>query len=129
MITTTDIANILYIHCRDLGIDIVPMGRVITGELKRERITIHTKGQQSDTYWKRGFVEVNICVPDLGEGEANTIRLGDLERNANILLGDVVGVYEDAHYRYSINQIGIERDTDLRCHYVNVKLLFQVLNV
>lgn len=128
MIVTTDIANILFVECKKLEIQVVPMGQTVTGELKGERITIHTKSQQDGTYWKKGFVEVNICVPDLRSGEANTIRLSEVERQAVSTLGDVVGEHDGSAYRYSISQIGIEKDTDLRCHYVNVKLLFQVLN-
>lgn len=79
MIVTTDIANILYRDCQSFGISIVPHGKKLTGELKSERIVIHAKKQQPETYWKKSFVEVNLCVPDLKEGEANTIRLNELE--------------------------------------------------
>ena len=43
MIVTTDIGNILYRDCKAFGIDIVPDGETLTGELKSERIVIHTK--------------------------------------------------------------------------------------
>ena len=46
MIVTTDIGNILYRDCKAFGIDIVPNGETLTGELKSERIVIHTKKQQ-----------------------------------------------------------------------------------
>ncbi len=80
MIVTTDIGNILYRDCKIFGIDIVPAGETLTGELKSERIVIHTKKQQTGTYWKKSFAEVNLCVPNLSENEANTIRLNELER-------------------------------------------------
>ena len=32
-------------------------------------------------------------------------------------------------YRYSIESIGAEADTALKCHYVNVRILFEVINV
>lgn len=47
MIVTTDIGNILYRDCKIFGIDIVPAGETLTGELKSERIVIHTKKQQT----------------------------------------------------------------------------------
>ena len=129
MIVTTDIANILYRDCQPFGIPIVPHGKKLTGELKSERIVIHAKKQQPGTYWKKSFVEVNLCVPNLKEGEANTIRLNELERMANQKLNDVVGNYDGTNYYYSIESIGIEKDESLKCHYVNVRILFEVLNV
>ena len=129
MIVTTDIGNILYRDCKAFGIDIVPDGETLTGELKSERIVIHTKKQQPGKYWKKSFAEVNLCVPDLKEGEANTIRLNGLERQANNLFDNVVSPYDDTTYCYSIDSIGTEADTALKCHYVNVRILFEVLNV
>lgn len=41
----------------------------------------------------------------------------------------VVGQYDGSWYRYSSETIGIEEDKELCCYYVNVKLLFEVLNV
>ena len=117
MIVTTDIGNILYRDCEAFEIDIVPSGETLVGELKSERIVIHTKKQQPGTYWKKSFAEVNLCVPDLSENEAN--RLFD----------DVVNSYDGTRYRYSIDSIGAEADTALKCHYVNVRILFEVLNV
>ncbi len=129
MIVTTDIANILYRDCQTFGISIVPHGKKLTGELKSERIVIHSKSQQPETYWKKSFVEVNFCVPDLKEGEANTIRLNELEKQAQSILDDVTGRYDGTTYHYSIDTIGTEEDTALKCHYVNVRILFEVLNV
>ena len=129
MITTTDIANILYRDCKTFGIEIVPHGKKLTGELKSERIVIHAKKQQPGTYWKKSFVEVNFCVPDLKEGEANTIRLNELEKQAQSILDDVTGRYDGTTYHYSIDTIGTEEDTALKCHYVNVRILFEILNV
>ena len=129
MIVTTDIGNILYRDCKAFGIYIVPAGEALTGELKSERIVIHTKKQQPGTYWKKSFAEVNLCVPDLSENEANSIRLNELEREAVKFFDDEVSTYDGTTYRYSIESIGAEADTALKCHYVNVRILFEVLNV
>ena len=67
--------------------------------------------------------------PNLSENEANTIRLNELERQANKLFDDEVSIYDGTTYRYSIESIGTEADTALKCHYVNVRILFEVLNV
>ena len=40
MIASTDIANILYRDCKVFGIEIVPFGETLTGELKGERRTL-----------------------------------------------------------------------------------------
>ena len=129
MIVTTDIANILSRDCQPFGIGIVPHGKKLTGAMKSERIVIHAKKQQPGTYWKKSFVEVNLCVPDLKEGEANSIRLNELEKQAQSILDDVTGRYDGTTYHYSIESIGTEEDTALKCHYVNVRILFEVLNV
>ena len=120
MIVSSDIANILYRDCKIFGIQIVPDGETLTGEITAERIVIHAKTQTPGTYWKKGFVEVNLCVPDLSENSANSIRLGEIERQVQNVLDDVVGSYDGTTYRYGISSIGRETDTDLKCHYVNV---------
>lgn len=129
MIVTTDIANILYLDCQTFGIDIVPHGKKLEDELKSEKIVIHAKKQQPGTYWKKSFVEVNFCVPDLKKGEANSIRLNEFEKQAQELFDGVTGHYDGMTYHYSIESIGTEEDTALKCHYVNVRILFEVLNV
>ena len=130
MIVTTDIANILYKDCKAFGIEVYQAGNIPDEhkELSSERVIIRTKSQSPETYWKKGFVEVNLCVPDM-DGKANLIRLQELERKAQEVLDDVVGEFDGSSYYYSIDQIGTEADTALKCHYVNVRLLFQVLNV
>ena len=128
MIVTTDIANILYRDCKTFGIAIVPFGKTLTGFLTGERITIHVRKPETEKYWEKCFVEVNICVLDLREGEANTIRLNELERIAKgKFKEDTIDVYDGTTYRYSGNTSILE-DTALKCHYVNTKLLFEILN-
>jgi len=128
MIVSSDIANIIYRDCEAFGIDIIPDGETLTGEITAEKIVIHAKNQQPGTYWKKDFVEVNLCVPNLSDTSANSIRLGELERQAQSILDDVVSSYDGTTYCYGISSIGREADTALKCHYVNVKLLFEVLN-
>lgn len=130
MIVTTDIANILYKDCKAFGMEVYQSGNIPDEdkELSSERIIIIAKSQSPEAIWKKGFVEVNLCVPDM-DGKANLIRLQELERKAQEVLDDVVGEFDGSSYYYSIDQIGTEADTALKCHYVNVRLLFQVLNV
>ena len=129
MIVTTDIADILYRDCKAFGIDIVPFGKTLTGELKDERITIHVKGQTPSKYWEKCFCDVNLCVPDLGVKIANTLRLKELERKAKGLFKSVTGEFDGTRYNYEIDTIHIEADTALKCHFINCRILFNALNV
>ena len=136
MIVTTDIGNILYRDCKAFGIgEIYQKGNIplipddADYRMKTERIVIRPKSQSPDTYWKKGFVEVNLCVPDVGIGIANLIRIAELEHQSVEILGGVVNSYNGIPYQYSIESIGTEADTALKCHYVNVRILFEVLNV
>ena len=131
MIVTTDIANILYRDCKDFGIKIIPFGKTISEEtanpLTEERITIHLKKPTDEKYWEKCFVEVNICVPDLRENEANTIRLNELERITKKKFKSIASYYDGTGYRYS-GVTSIEADTALKCHFVNCRILFNVIN-
>lgn len=129
MIVTTDIADILYRDCKVFGIDIVPFGKTINGELKDERITIHVKGQTPSKYWEKCFCDVNLCVPDLGINIANTLRLKELERKAKEIFKSVTGEFDGTRYNYGVDTIHIEADTALKCHFVNCRILFNALNV
>lgn len=129
MIVTTDIADILYRDCKEFGIEIVPFGKTLTGELKDERITIHVKGQTPSKYWEKCFCEVNLCVPDLGTNIANTLRLKELERKAKELFKSVTDEFDGTRYNYEIDTIHIEADTALKCHFINCRILFNALNV
>ena len=129
MIVTTDIADILFRDCKDFGIMIVSFGKTLTGELEEERITIHVKGQTPSKYWEKCFVEVNLCVPDLGVNIANTLRLKQLERKAKELFKSVTDEFDGTRYHYEIDTIYIEADTALKCHFINCRILFNALNV
>lgn len=129
MIVTTDIADILFRDCKDFGIMIVPFGKALTGELTKERITIHVKGQTPEKIWEKCFVDVNLCVPDLSPTEANYPRLKELERLAKKKFKSVVGTFDGTTYLYEVDTISIEADTALKCHFVNCRLLFNILNV
>ena len=128
MITTTDIGNILYRDCATFGIERFQGDDFPTGEITDERIIIHSKAQQPGKIWKKSFAEVNLCVPDDNRGNARLVRLNELDREAECLDG-VVGEYDGTPYHYSISAKGVEIDSQMRCHYVNVKILFEVLNI
>ncbi len=133
MITPQTIGNILYRDCKTLGIEpvfVVFPGdnseEIPSGEVKEERVVIHPKSQKPGTYWRKSFNEVNILVPRIS-GRANRIRLEKLEHEAMSLFDGIVGNYQNVTYSYSVDSIGTM--TDLRCEYVNARVLFEVLNV
>lgn len=127
MITTIDVANILVRDCGIFGIEINQKGNIQKGELKNDRITIHVKKNSTGQIWNKGFVDINFSTPDK-QGIANLIRLQEFEHMAIESL-ESVGEYNNSHYRYSIYSHGLEEDSSMKCHYINVRLLFEVLNV
>lgn len=134
MIVTSNIEDILYDNSKAIGIsEIYEKGNVPNGEVTSERIVILSSDQIPSTIWQKCFVEVNLVVPDLLDEkstlEANKIRLKELERLAKSTFHNRFGSYDGDGYSYDIAQMGIEEDADLKCHFVNVKILFNVLNV
>lgn len=130
MITTSDIVDILYGVCAPFGMAVFRKGYIPDGEVTSERVVILPKDQTTETYWRKCFVEVNICIPDLSNGVADIIRLQEIERQARRVFNGAAGEYDGSYYAYSVDSInGIIKDDNLKCHYVNVRILFEVLNV
>lgn len=128
MITTTDIANILYAECKSLGIPAYQEGNVARGELDGERVVIHSKQQTSETKWLKSFAEVNIFVPNNGDDNARLIRLNELERLARKELNRA-GQYDGTAYKFKVDSTQILESKEFRAWYVNVRILFQAINV
>lgn len=127
MITPGDATNIIYKDCQLLGINgVFHSGDEPKGEITTERIVIIPKKQESGRIWKKGFIEVNICVPDK-DGRKDKIRTDELERIAGKLFKKKTGIWDGTRYVYS-SDVFTEADTALKCHYVNVRILFKVLN-
>ncbi len=129
MITTTDSANILYQVCQAFGVPVYQGGNVPSGEIEPQgRVVIHAKEQSSETYWKKNFIEVNLFAKDTNRGNADLIRLNELEREAQRALHKT-GLYDGTTYRLSPYTTSIMESSDLRAHYVNVRVLFQTINL
>lgn len=128
MITSSDAGTIVYNDCKVFGLPLYRDWSFPKKNVDTERIVVLAKRQTPDTYWNRGFIEVNFCVPDYKQN-ANLKRLGELEELAVETLNDAVGHYKDSWYQYSVESHGVEEDVELNCHFVNVKLLFEVLNI
>ncbi|WP_232038509.1 hypothetical protein [Paraprevotella xylaniphila] len=131
MIVTGDIYKILYEKIQEFGIKtIYNSWNPIKSELKEESIVIVTSTPiEPDVYWEKAFVHVNICIPDYLE-YVNITRLNEVERLAASWIKDTpVGIFDGTRYRLSKSSLGIERDDALKCSYVNLKILFEILNV
>lgn len=126
MITTGDVENILFRDLKKYGIKQFRKNAIPSGPVKDERLIVLCGTLETSTIWKNAFVNVNVCVPDI-KGEANTKRLTEIERDL-YLIGSV-SEYDDTVYRYSVDSTRQEEDAALSCHFVNVRVLFEVLNV
>lgn len=127
---TGDIESILFGDLSTFGITVYKNGTMPEGKVTEERIVIIPESLKDDVYWKKCNVEVRICVPDIQSGDilvADKERLGVLERQAGTM--ESVSSYNDSTYLYSVSEISQEKDAELECHYVSVKLLFEILNV
>lgn len=128
MIVQGDIAKILYKDCETFGLPVYQKENAPKGKVTRERIVIIPKSGTTETYWEKCYVEVNFCVPNLADGSANLIRLDELERVAVSVLKKKSGVWDSTRYIYRKDQTSREADMELGCYYVNVRLLFEILN-
>ena len=126
MIVTGDIETILIRDLKPFGIPTYKKDAIPEGEVTEERITVIPKEPKPGTYWIKGFVEVNFCVPDIN-GMADKKRLTELQRKADGLRS--VSSFDGTVYRYKAYPSTQEKDPSLGCHFVNVKIMFEVLNV
>jgi len=130
MIVTGDIENILIQDLKTLGMPTFKKGAVPEGKVTEERVVIIVGDLKDGTRWKKVFVNVNFCIPDIkmdNTSVADKRRLLELERIAKPI--ESVSTYDNTTYRYSVHEIGQEEDVELGCHFVNVRLLFEVLNI
>lgn len=134
MITTGDVYCILHKVCEQFGITEIYDGLdEPKGKIKSERIVIRTDSQGNGKIWEKSFVNINFCTPLNIDGSANTVRLNEIERMVKPVFknGDVIE-YNGSTCNYENGGDGWmsrEADTALKCHYVNVRILFEVLNV
>lgn len=98
------------------------------GKVETERMTIHVKPVQcSDSLYDKCYVEVNWAVPD-NDIRPNHNRLAEVERVlVTYLDDDHVGEEQGTWYRYGVESHQVEK-SELECHFVNVRVLFEILN-
>lgn len=136
MLTQRTISHIIYDDLRNLGIKTyikyhLPDEKEETETRIEEggRIVIRPKFIAADkTYFNDCTIEVNIAFPDIG-GEASP-KVDDLcEKAFNILNNDKCGEKDGEFYRYHVQRYSVEDEPNLKCHYANLTILFEILNV
>lgn len=130
MIATSTIKNILYKDCQGLGIKNVYHGdNMPTGKITEKRVVLHVHRNGEGNYWRKVFVDVNVCIPELRDGIGDMVEMEKAEKAALAYFKPKrVGKTDNMTYTYSYFDHGIEYDEQLRCHYCNIKLLFKILN-
>lgn len=140
MITETDAGYIVYDDLSQMGLEMRLKGHLKKGSLEGEAkmvdesvpekgmiVIIPKRVSANKTYFNDCTIEVNILVPDL-DGETSP-NLNELMKSAmDILSDDKVGESGE-WYRYSIQSHGIEQEENLECHYANITLHFEILNI
>lgn len=131
MITTSDIGDILFLHLSGLSVkDVRRDGNLHPrGELTEERVTLKVKPITAGKPWSKAYVEVNILVPDMEDGQADLIRLSELEAEYVAAFGWNTSTRGGIRYRFGRESVGLMDDGQLRCHYVNIRVLFEFLNL
>lgn len=129
-ITTADIRRIMYGILSSWGLPIHYKEDLPMGEITDERIIIVTSGEGYGKIWTTCIVTISICVPDPTPNDANLTKLDVYEKQSIKMFKDgMVGDYKGDNYVISLQKNGIEEDRQMKCHYVNLKLSFEVLNV
>jgi len=131
MLGTKDIEKVMIRACEELHI--VPLSHIFVKddfpEGTAERIVIHVKSQSRGDIFYKGFVEVNVVVPDDND-RADHETLGEIEKVLNDAFKyDTVGEFEGETYRYGLSSMETLPEPDAHYHYVNARLLFETLNI
>ena len=131
MLGTKDIEKVMIRACEELHI--VPLSHIFVKddfpEGTAERIVIHVKSQSRGDIFYKGFVEVNVVVPDDND-HADHETLGEIEKILNDAFKyDTVGEFDGETYRYGLSSMETLHEPDAHYHYVNARLLFETLNI
>ncbi len=141
MITEIDAGHIIYDDLDSMSLERRLKGHLKKGSLNGEEpmisehvpeeglVVILPKQVSADKkYFNDCTIVVNILLKDV-EGETNP-KINELLKEAfNLLNADKVGEYADTWYRYSVRSHGIEAEARMKCHYANIVLDFEILNI
>lgn len=130
MITTSDIANIIYSDARRLEIpEVYQSGNIPSGAVTSERVIVIVNEETRDVYWNTSVVKVNILVPDVDLlGTADLVRLQEVQRLALRLFDSRTAEYDGTWYYYEVAGSGVFAESGRNYHFVNIRINFKVLN-
>lgn len=141
MITEIDAGHVIYNDLSPMQMERRLKGHLLRGTINGEEVMISEKIPEKGIiviipksisadkkYFNDCTIVVNILLKDV-EGEANP-KLNTLLKEAfSLLNADRTGEVEGEWYRYNVRSHGIEEEKNLRCHYANIIIDFQILNV
>lgn len=128
MITSSEVGNIMYKVCSDFGPEVFQTYNLPLSPVGEQRLVVIPKPQHEGTYWLKSFCEVNWLVPDIAHGTPDMVALQDAERTLLSRLNGY-GDYDGTPFRYKVNTTEIHNASDLKCHFVNARVKFEIMNV
>ena len=117
MITSSDAGAILYDDCKIFNLPIYRNWSFPKKKVDTDRIVVIAKSLSPDSYWTKGFVEVNFCVPDYKDN-ANLKRLNELERGALKVLGYKTGEFDKKYSKYLQAAFQIRNNCDYSVFFI-----------
>lgn len=129
-LTTSDIRIICKKIVGSLGIEVCLPEELPLGAIASDRAVIVTSSDDLGKYWGKCIVTISIMVPDVCPKIANMSRLSSYESKVQEMFVDgIAGEYGGDSYLIELQSIGIDNASDVKCHFVNAKLMFNILNV
>ena len=116
------------------GLNLVPLSEIYVPddfpeEPATESIVIHVKPQKRGEIFYKGFVDVNVVIPDDNDRAEHDLLTQTERLMIDTFKYDTVGEYEGNTYRYGLFSTEVLHEPDAHYHYVNTRLLFESLNI
>lgn len=141
MITEIDAGHIIYDDLSAMQMERRLKGHLQRGYLNGDEVMIGEsvpedgiiviipkKVSADKTYFNDCTIVVNILLKDIAS-ESNPMLNDKLKQAFELLSSDKVGQKGDDWYRYNVRSHGIEEEKNLHCHYANLIIDFQILNI
>ena len=141
MITEIDAGHIIYNDLGAIGLERRLKGHLLQGTMNGEEvmtnekipdegiIVIIPKSISADKkYFNDCTIVVNVLLKDI-ENETNPNINALLKQAISLLEYNNTGEITGDWYRYNIRSHGIEEEKNLHCHYANIIIDFQTLNI
>lgn len=132
MLGTKEIELVMIRVCESLRL--VPLSRIYLPDDFPEgpaetSIVIHVKKPTRGDIFYKGFVEVNVVIPDDNDRAEHEL-LTDAERVLeDAFKYDTCGEFKGNTYRYGLHSISVLHKPESHYHYVNAELTFESLNI